>query len=71
MDKSYKWPTFNGFKEKVLSLEIRDLISTAETVDSRSFLCDLLILRSDIADLFERKYLIILNFRRPCLIDQY
>ena len=32
------FPTFNGLKEKVVSLDVRDLMSTAKTVDSRSFL---------------------------------
>lgn len=43
------FPTFNGLKEKVLSLDVRDLMSTAETVDSRSFLWVLLAFRSDMA----------------------
>lgn len=42
-------PTFRGLKLNVLSLEVSDLMSTAETVDSRSFLSALLIFLSDIA----------------------
>lgn len=64
----YDCPTFKGLKEKVLSLDVRDLMSTAETVDSRSLLRALLVFRSDIFDVFtEVKHL--LTSRQAAMFD--